>query len=748
MLEGPLAELLQQPGFVHPRYLSPDTGDAIPLDLLIDERVLTPGEPAQIALVGPRGSGLTTALTHVARRIREPRSGPRRVPVPLERLLREPREAVDLLASGEGVLLIDTSTTPVSPARRRAVHEVFTRGFLEVVGSRDVLRSCRLVIAVPEHAFRGKERWREGLSNAVRVDLAPWSQDELLELLGSSERYREARARVFGGLQGLPPAGPLLRRPLSCRLLVEAALGLAPDEPFTLARLYANLLDSLEPALIELLLELDRDALDVRDLVRLLGRGRLPAALPLLIELPRSVAELLSGPPDELVERAGRRLQLGEPLQLAEALDLVAPHVNVGDLRTQQGAVVKAIPFPLALPGLHGFLQAGRCAQAVSRGELPEGAVRRRWFPFVPELFGEAAREHLREWLRRPPRRGSRPFNDAAPASLLWAVGETPRFGARAGSLRLRGAILEGVDLSGLDARDSTLDEADLRRATLTGASLWRATLRGARLEGADLRGASLAEAILEGTQCPGADLTEATLAHAELRGVRLSRARLARARAASSTWSDCDLSSADLSEALLDEAKLERLDLTDADLRGASLRRAQLFDLDLARAQLAAAWLAGATLTRCRLQGLALEELNAPGMLLHDCDLSELALRRGVLSRCLFELCQAHGAVFDGADLRRAIFDRVDFQAGSSRAGLLLGKPALEGSMTGFYAEGTTDDAWTPPEATRQASFVGADLRGARFEHTDLFRVDFRGARLDLNLREQAKKAGALLEG
>ena len=96
--------------------------------------------------------------------------------------------------------------------------------------------------------------------------------------------------------------------------------------------------------------------------------------------------------------------------------------------------------------------------------------------------------------------------------------------------------------------------------------------------------------------------------------------------------------------------------------------------------------------------------------------------------------------------DLRHTRFQDVTFHAGQTRSGLLAGKPALEGSKTGYYLEGTTDDAWASPESLRQASFGDADLRGATFENVDLFHIDFRGTLLDDALRSQARQAGAIL--
>jgi uncharacterized protein YjbI with pentapeptide repeats len=69
----------------------------------------------------------------------------------------------------------------------------------------------------------------------------------------------------------------------------------------------------------------------------------------------------------------------------------------------------------------------------------------------------------------------------------------------------LRGALLAGADLSGLDLRGRSLAGADAPGAVLRDANLAGASLRGAILRGADLRGA-----CLDGSDLAGADLTGA----------------------------------------------------------------------------------------------------------------------------------------------------------------------------------------------------------------------------------------------
>jgi uncharacterized protein YjbI with pentapeptide repeats len=149
----------------------------------------------------------------------------------------------------------------------------------------------------------------------------------------------------------------------------------------------------------------------------------------------------------------------------------------------------------------------------------------------------------------------------------------------------------------------------------------------------------------------------------------------------------------------------------------------------------------------RCALAAVEIDELDARCATFIHCDLSGTSFRRANLSQAGFEECWANGATFDGADLRDARFVGVDFHGGSSRAGLLIDKPALEGNKTGFYVEGAVDEAWASPESLAHASFRNCDLRGARFAETNLFRVDFRGARLDEVVRGQVVAAGGIVD-
>lgn len=62
----------------------------------------------------------------------------------------------------------------------------------------------------------------------------------------------------------------------------------------------------------------------------------------------------------------------------------------------------------------------------------------------------------------------------------------------------LKGAWLEGADLS-----EAYISGACLKGATLSGAALWRSNFEGADLRGADLRRATVYKAVFTGAKLP-----------------------------------------------------------------------------------------------------------------------------------------------------------------------------------------------------------------------------------------------------
>lgn len=331
------------------------------------------------------------------------------------------------------------------------------------------------------------------------------------------------------------------------------------------------------------------------------------------------------------------------------------------------------------------------------------------------------------------------------PASLLVAAepGWRP---SEAVGWYLKGAILEGARWEGLNLKDARLEGVLLGRATLRGAVLNGARAEASDLRDADLTGASLSLVRFLGAQLGGARLTrafggEASFSESVLRGADLSEAKIPGALFAHADLTAAVFRDADLRDAVFQGARLE-----GADFRGADLRAADLSELDLRRVNLD-----GARLERARLSGSDLEDT-----VLHEADLNGAALVEACLTGSRWPRADLRGARlvhaslanirWEGADLRDADMRMASFHLGTSRSGLVFGEPS-QGTRTGFYEDPVRDRPWRPAEEIRVADLRGADLRGADLEGTDFYRVDLRGARLDVEQRDQATANGAILE-
>ncbi len=156
---------------------------------------------------------------------------------------------------------------------------------------------------------------------------------------------------------------------------------------------------------------------------------------------------------------------------------------------------------------------------------------------------------------------------DRNPAELRSALETVVAKGA---SLSLRGANLQGANLSDAKLQGANLERASLEKAYLEDASLQKAHLWYANLQQADLGGAHIQAAALMGANFQGADLQDANLQRANLGGADLQRAILERAR---------------LQNAWLGGAKLQLARLQDANLHGARLRNSRLDGANLSRA-------------------------------------------------------------------------------------------------------------------------------------------------------------------
>lgn len=151
----------------------------------------------------------------------------------------------------------------------------------------------------------------------------------------------------------------------------------------------------------------------------------------------------------------------------------------------------------------------------------------------------------------------------------------------------LKGADLQGANLSFTQLQDANLWWANLQDSTLTGVILERANLsgtqlqgrflfgiylKGANLERANLEGANLEQANLEGTKLWVTNLEGAILRDANLQQASLHRANLRRAYLMDANLKEANLEYADLEGAVLLPTTLEGTNLFGANLKGAVL--------------------------------------------------------------------------------------------------------------------------------------------------------------------------------
>ncbi len=253
--------------------------------------------------------------------------------------------------------------------------------------------------------------------------------------------------------------------------------------------------------------------------------------------------------------------------------------------------------------------------------------------------------------------------------------------GSQLDRANLEGARLVGADLCAASMDGATLDSADLSRAHLTQARAVGASFRSAQLAGANLVRANLDQAVLVGADLTRARLADASLVRANLRsamilGADFSRAnltgailhglRLAGVQFAGTCFKRADLSRCDLEgmvlpgaafqDANLQEALLTGSCMRSAELRGACLQRAGLADVDWVGADLREADLRQAAFhlgsSRSGLVGSPIAcEGSRTGFYTDDYDEQTYKSPEEIRKA---NLC--------GADLRGARIDEVDF--------------------------------------------------------------------------------------
>ena len=522
---------------VKPRVISPETGDAIPLEDLVLDIARGPG--VVIEIVGGHGSGKTTSLAHVAA----------------------------IVPADLGIIYLDDP-----PAHAVA----------------EAARSAAVLCTSQDS---------RSLSGAARFLLAPWGNDELMEYL-LAVHPRQCPS-VLARLQAAPdrhlPQGlPELWRIVLDRMAEDESLASVtealredlqrrfPDavqrsgaEQYCLAEV-TSLSEHAAKCFLRLQQHVDAKALSLlrHDAVR-------------LTLVTDHLAALLES------ESGARALEQRLPRELVKAVAAVASPTAIQNLSSWIGSSSKACD-PMAASFLHAAVKGwipdgsgwfpGREKLPWLSGAYLDGAVWKAVNLKGARIDGsDLSTSDLTEAI----------LDDAlaSRANLSHAVLH------HASMIKIQAAEADfrTATLTAINARGASFPKANFAGADLTGACLAYAYLKTATLTDARLVQADLSHAILTGAQIDGADFSAADLCWSTLIGLALRKAHLARAIFSHALLQECDLEGVDLPDAKFDKANLFGALLTGsrmpgADFSDANLWGARLADIDWEGANLRAA--------------------------------------------------------------------------------------------------------------------------------------------------------------
>src|SRR5690606_18792416 len=276
-------------------------------------------------------------------------------------------------------------------------------------------------------------------------------------------------------------------------------------------------------------------------------------------------------------------------------------------------------------------------------------------------------------------------------------------------------------------------------------------TLQDLALAHSNLRGISVRTGRARSSDFTSCDLSEADLEASSIRRCRFFRCQFRLARLDETSCRQCYFEELDFSEAILDSAVFADCSLQNVVFgwMGAG-EEIRFIGSDLRECDLTRLAPAGFFWDRCRLYqvhlcGIETRGLFAQGTRFSHCDFQDLVAPDARLHGARFEDSILAGVDLRGADLRRVVFVRTEFQATAPRPFLGSFSRGPEGYRLEDLGLGELfgDDA----DVVRTADLRGADLRGVELYDTDLYRVDLRGARLDPSLRKLAREMQAFVD-
>ncbi len=518
---------------VRPRIISPETGEAIPLDEKIGQ-LIQEGRHKLVGLVGGPGSGKTTALRHLAA-ILPPWA------LAQVRLVDDPRGYADIVALGG-----------------RDRHFVISAGGQLPSAARQVIYS-----------------------------LASWSQDDVIEYLLSAhwDRCASVMSRLKasndrGFLKGIPELWTVVldrmardesivdvRAALRCELAEwydqhPRERAVAEDTCLTGFGRSSNQVVSLPfSALFRGISNEARLAEKMNRLIRHRPVGLLLAAdrIKGIAESGHAESAFTRQFPHDLVEEAALMIAGNTP---------ALQHLSNWLSRSEHRAV-----HPMAASLLHAATLGWRPGSEW-RPRLKGAYLAQATWSGLNLAGVDLESADLKE-------------ADLSSANLEKACASRARFqranlqGALLNSWVAVSADLSGADLRSVQAVNANFVQANLAGARLIEANLWKANLQGANIDDADFTGANLEDARLNGLKlrraqfdCArfgGADLCDCDLEEMMLTVPDFHDADLFRAQLTGSRMQEANFVGANLRGTGLAEIDWPGADLHDADLRCAS---------------------------------------------------------------------------------------------------------------------------------------------------------------------------------
>jgi uncharacterized protein YjbI with pentapeptide repeats len=534
-----VAMIVPQRAPVKPRVISPTTGEAIPLEDEI-RSFLEAGTPALICLVGPPGSGKTTALRHLAAVL--PPSAPVSLKDDAQALKPVPEKGKWLVVCA-GKSPFVQSHTAVLPLTSWQDDDAIDY-LLTVHKDRCASVMTRLRAAPDRDLLNGTpELWRIVLDHLAADETLARVEAALQKYIDAGAGDSKARERLGAVcIEALTRSGGIHVR---------------EKEALKKCGCTEEVLDAVRHETVQVLVACRQIIEDLRN---------------------RSPCDYFREPwPISLIRRTAAAVA-ADPASLAHLRTLVAG-------------------FPWKQPLAATLLHVTNTGWRPDEDRLPRLAgayLRGAEWPGI-RLVGADLREADLSQANL-----QAAVLDRAEAEKV----DLPRANCRGASLKdFDGteANLEGADLSQVQAVKVRFHHANLKGACLEEAVLTAAELIDARLTSASFRGADLTQAVIRAESLEGANFSGARLEKADLTGGKLCQADFTGANFLEAVLVRCDMEEMELPGADFRSANLSSALLTGSRMPGASfanacLRHTGLADIQWEGAILCHADLRGAT--------------------------------------------------------------------------------------------------------------------------------------------------------